>query len=370
MKKILLITIISTLIFSCNTDKKSKLEKLKKQHDEVAEQIKALEKEIADENGQDSTKIVIVGVTDLKAEEFKHYLEVQGKIDGEQNVTVSPKMMGTVTSIDVKEGEAVTKGQVLAHIDDAVIKQSLVTLDSSLVFATNLYNKQKRLWEQKIGSEVQYLTAKSNKEYYENLVKSTKEQLAMSKIISPINGTIEEIPIKVGQTVTPGVTTAFRVVNLAKVKVMAEIAEAYSAKLKTGNEVTISFPDLDKEITSKISFASKYINTVNRTFTIEARLDNNDEEYRANMIAVVKINDYSADSVITIPVNVLQKMSDSNYVYVAEKNKVNKYIAKKVKVKLGKTYNGYSEVLEGLKEGDKLITAGYQNIEDGQLLKF
>jgi len=370
MKKIALIAIISLLIYSCTTDNKSKLEKLKKQHDEITQQIKDLELIIAKENGKDTSKVAIVAVADLKAEEFKHYLEVQGKIDGEQNVTVSPKMMGVVTSIDVNEGESVKKGQVLAQIDDAVIKQSLATLDSSLVFATNLYNKQKRLWDQKIGSEVQYLTAKNTKEGLENQIKSIKEQMAMAKIVAPIDGTIEEIPIKVGQTVTPGVTTAFRVVNLAKVKVMAEIAEAYSAKLKTGNDVEISFPDLDKDITSKISFASKYINTINRTFTIEVRLNNDDEEYRANMIAVVKINDYSADSAITIPVNVIQKMNDSSYVYIAEKDKTNKYIAKKVKVKLGQTYNGYSEVLEGLKEGDKLISSGYQNLEDGQALKF
>jgi membrane fusion protein, multidrug efflux system len=370
MKKITLIAIMSLLIFSCKTDNKSKLEKLRKQHDEIAQEIKDLEKVMAKEDGKDSSKIAIVGVMDLKVEEFKHYLEVQGKIDGDQNVAVSPKMMGVITSIDVKEGEAVTKGQVLAHIDDAVLKQSLATLDSTLVYYTNLYNKQKRLWDQKIGSEVQYLSARNNKENYENLIKSTKEQIAMAKIVSPINGTIEEIPIKVGQTVTPGVTTAFRVVNLAKVKVMAEIAEAYSAKLKTGNNVVISFPDLDKEITSKISFASKYINTVNRTFTVEVRLDNNDEEYRANMIAVVKINDYSADSAIVVPVNIIQKMNDADYVYIAEKNNAKNYIAKKINVKLGHTYNGYTEILEGLKQGEKIITAGYQNLEDGQLLKF
>ena len=309
-------------------------------------------------------------MNDIKAGEFKHYLEVQGKIDGDQNVAVSPKMLGVITAIDVKEGDVVRTGQVLAHIDDAVLMQSLAALDTSLAFYTNLYYKQKRLWDQKIGSEVQYLSAKNNMESYQNLIKSTKEQIAMAKIISPIDGTVEDIPIKVGQTVSPGVTTAFRVVNLAKIKVMADIAEAYSAKVKTGNTVQISFPDLDKEITSKVSFASKFINTTNRTFSVEVKLDNNAEEYRANMIAVVKINDYSADSAIIVPVNVIQKMNGASYIYIAVKGKTNNYNAKKVEVKSGQTYNGYTEILDGLKEGDKLITVGYQNLEDGQPLKF
>jgi len=370
MKKILLFSLSALLILSCNPDKKAKLEKLKTQHDEIAEQIKTIEKEIALETGKTIDKITEVSVLDLKAEEFNHYLEVQGKIDGEENVSVSPKMMGVVTSINVKEGQDVTKGQVLAQLDDAILKRSLASLDSTYLFVNNLYLKQKKLWDEKIGSEVQYLTAKNTKESVENNIKTLKEQMLSAQIISPINGTVEEIPIKIGQAVTPGVTTAFRVVNLSKVKVLAEVAESYSAKLKTGNDVKIFFPDLDKEVISKISFSSKYINAVNRTFTVEVRLDKVDESYRANMIAVVKINDYHADSAFIVPVNIIQKISDENYIYLAEKNTANKYVAKKVKVELGQTYNGYAEIIKGIKEGDKCIINGYQNLEDGQLLNF
>ncbi|HNW99385.1 MAG TPA: efflux RND transporter periplasmic adaptor subunit [Bacteroidales bacterium] len=371
MKKILLIAIAGLFIISCSTDKKSKLEKLKKQYQEIAEQIKNLENEIAKEEGTGTgkDKITEVVITDLKKDEFNHYLEVQGKIDGDENIAVSPKNVGVVTAINVKEGDIVTKGQVLAQLDDAVLKQSLATLDSSLTFVTNIYNKQKRLWDQKIGSEVQYLTAKNNKETVENSIKTLKEQIAMSKIVSPINGTIEEIPIKVGQMVTPGYTTAFQVVNLSKVKVSADVAEAYASKLKSGNEVIVKFPDLNKEVTSKISFSSKFIDVVNRTFTVEVKLDNSDETYRANMIAIIKINDYHVDSAFSIPVNVIQKVEDENYVYIAVKES-DKYVAKKVKIKIGQNYNGYTEVLDGLKEGDKLITSGYQNLDDGQTLKF
>jgi membrane fusion protein (multidrug efflux system) len=369
-KKLLLVAVAAVLIISCGSDKKSKLDKLKQQYNDIAVQIKNLEKEIAKDEGKNIDKVAEVVVSDIKKTNFDHYLEVQGRIDGEENIAVSPKMMGVVTEIDVKQGQDVSKGEVLAQVDDAVLRQQLVTLDSSLNFVTSLYNKQKRLWEQKIGSEVQYLTAKNNKETIENSIKSLKEQMATAQIVSPINGTIEEIPIKVGQSVTPGVTVAFRVVNLSKVKVVADIAEAYSAKLKTGNIVKIKFPDLDKEITTKISFTSKFINTLNRTFFVEARLeDNYDESYRANMVAVVKVNDYHADSAITVPINVIQKIGADNYVYKTEKS-ANKFVARKVKVNIGQSYNGNTEILNGLKEGDKLITVGYQNLEDGQLLKF
>ncbi len=360
MKKIFIILLICLAMISCNTDKKTKLEKLKKDYSELADKIKTLEKEIAAEGGAKAEKSTVVSTIEIEMTSFDHYLEVQGKIDGDENVTVSPKTIGVITSIDVKEGQAVTKGQVLAHIDDAVMKKSIAELDSTLTYATNLYNKQKKLWDQKIGSEVQYLTAKNTKESLESKKKTLKEQLDMYKITSPINGTIEEIPIKIGQSAAPGIP-AFRVVNLSKVKVVSDIAETYSAKLKAGNKVKIFFPDLDKEIDAKITFASKYINAVNRTFVVESQLDNTSDEYRANMIAVMKINDYHVDSAIVIPVNSLQKIDGKEYVYLNVGNKATKNL-----VTTGKTYNGYTEILSGLKKGDKLISVGYQNLEDGE----
>lgn len=362
MKKIFIIPLICLAMISCSTDKKTQLEKLKKEYTELADKIKVLEKEIAAEGGVKTEKSTEVSTIEIELTSFDHYLEVQGRIDGDENVAVSPKTIGVITSIDVKEGEAVKKGQVLAHLDDAVMKKSIAELDSTLTYATNLYNKQKNLWNQKIGSEVQYLTAKNTKESLESKKKTLKEQLDMYKIVSPINGTIEDIPVKIGQSAAPGIP-AFRVVNLNKVKVVSDVAETYSAKLKTGYKVKIYFPDLDKEIDAKITFASKYINTINRTFVVESKLDNPSDEYRANMIAVVKINDYHADSVIVIPVNALQKIDGKEYVYLNAGGKATKTL-----VTTGKSYNGYTEILSGLKKGDKLISVGYQNLEDGEMI--
>jgi len=369
MKKITLFAgILLILLLSCNTDKKAKLENLKKKQDKIAEQIKALEKELNSEgNNSNDEKIKLVTIQEIKTQAFNHFIEVQGKLDGDENVTVTSKNIGVVNAIYVKEGDAVKKGQLLASLDAQILYQSLEEVKTQLDFATNLYNKQKSLWDQKIGSEVQFLTAKNNKESLENRLKTLQEQINMMKITSPINGTIEEMPVKIGQSMAPGIP-AFRVVNFSKVKIMADIAEAYTAKVSKGDSVIIYFPDIDLEIKDKIDFASKYINPINRTFTVEIRLNPGKYELRANMVTVVKIADYSSDQAVVIPVNMVHSDNSGTYVFVSES--VNgKLIAKKRMVKQGVSYNGIVEIIEGLKEGDKIITTGYQDIEDGQLIK-
>ena len=245
--------------------------------------------------------------------------------------------------------------------------QTLEELKTQIDFASNIYNKQKSLWDQKIGSEVQYLTAKNNKESLENKLKTLQEQINMMKITSPIDGTIEEMPIKIGQSMAPGIP-AFRVVNFSKVKIMAEVAEAYSAKVSKGDSVLVSFPDINLEIKDKISFASKYINPINRTFSIEIKFNSGKNPIRANMVTVIKIADYNSPNAIIIPVNLVQSDNTGSYVYVSET--INgKLVAKKRMVKQGMNYNGIVEILDGLKVGDKIITTGYQDLEEGQTIK-
>lgn len=369
MKTKLSILLIMVLLASCKPDNKTKLEKLKQKQEAIALEIQALEKLVAKEEGKSVAKEAIVAVADVIPAPFNHFLEVQGKVDGEENVAVSPRMMGVVTDIYVKEGEEVKRGQVLAQLDDAIYRQSLSALDSTRVFLYNMFIKQKNLWEQNIGSEVQYLSAKNNLENIDNNIKSLKEQLKTMSITSPINGTIEELNIKIGQTVSPGITTAFRVVNLAKLKVVAEVAESYAAKIKTGSPVLLHFPDLNLDIESRIAFSSRYINPINRTFMCEANVNAPNEIFRANMIAVMKINDYNNDSAISVPVNLVQKIDDASYIYTAQLQNGH-YVARKTQITTGYTYNGIAEITEGLKAGDKIITVGYQSVEDGTVLKF
>lgn len=368
MRRILLYLVVVFMIFSCSQDKKGKLESLKKQHDKISAEIKALESEIASSGkaAQEGFKMKVTAV-EIKKAPFAHYIDVQGKVDGEENIAVSAQILGIVSEIHVKEGDFVKKDQVLADIDASVLRQGMEELKSSLGFVNELYEKQKSLWEQKIGSEVQYLQAKNNKESLENKLKTMEEQLKMARVKSPIDGTVEEIPIKVGQAISPGFP-AVRVVNFSKIKVVAEVAEAFTAKIKEGNDVIVFFPDLNTEVKANIRFTSKYINPVNRTFLIDVRLSPGDAEFRVNMIAVIKVIDYAVKEAVVLPINLIQSDTKGKYVYTVQQ-KNGKNIAGKVPVTTGQSYNGQIEVLSGLNEGDKIITVGYQDIEEDMVVE-
>lgn len=365
MKKITIVFVALVVLASCSGgDKKAKLEKLKKQKSELELQIKTLEAELA---GTDSSKTTrMVSVTELMPTEFNHYIELQGKVDGEENVIATSKGAGVITNIFVKEGQSVKKGQILAELDMQVLKQSAAELKAQLDFATNLYNKQKALWDQKIGSEVQYLSAKNQKESLENRMATLNDQIDLMRIKSPINGTIEEIPVKIGQSIAPGMI-AFRVVNFSQVKVMVDVSETYASKVRNGDEAVIAFPDFNEEVKAKVTFASRFINPSNRSFQVEIRLNPGKFEFRANMIAIVKINDYVAKDAVVVPVNVIQKGMSEDYVLVAV-NKGKDVVAERRKIVSGSVYGGMVEITSGLKHGEKIITAGFQNVNDGDII--
>jgi RND family efflux transporter MFP subunit len=368
MKKMIVFTGLLIFFGACshNTDKKAQLDKLKKQHDEITLQIQQLEKEL---NPQGSVIATPVSITVIKKTPFEHYIEVQGRVDGNENIGVSPRSVGVVNKIFVNEGDFVKKGQLLAELDAQVFKQNLNELQSQLKFANDLYLKQKNLWDQNIGSEVQYLTAKNNKESLENKISTIQDQINMSNITSPIDGTVEDIPIKVGQMATAG-TPAFRVINFLKAKVVADVGEAYSSKIKTGDHVQVFLPDFNEVLEQKVTFASKYINPTNRTFTVEAELPSEQNVYRANMIAVVRVKDYMSPSCIAVPQNYIQSSKNEGTFVFIVKVENGKKLARKAFVKAGISYNGLTEITEGLKEGDTLITAGYKDLYEGQTISF
>lgn len=370
MKKILFLIGVMAFMASCgNSDnKQAKLENLKKEHDRIATEIAALENEL---NPGGTVAALMVMVDTIQPVLFEHFIEVQGRVDGTENVAVSPRTPGVVTRILVDEGEYVKRGQVLAELDADVLKQQLTDLKSQLVFVTELYNKQKELWDQKIGSEVQYLTAKNNMESLQNKIAIVQDQINMSNITSPIDGTIEEIPIKVGQMAAAGSPIpAFRIMNFSKAKAVADIGEANTAKVKTGDQVKVFLPDLNKELTERVAFASKYINPVNRTFQVEVTLPPANDVYRANMIAVLKIKDYSKPEAIAVPQDFVQTSRDEgHYVFVAAEEN-GKKVGRKRTVVPGITYAGLTEITTGLKPGDLLITAGYKDLYDGQFIDY
>ena len=361
-----LLIIILAAMFACSRGKQADLDQLKKQQVTLAEKIKKLETDSMFSDPP-SANDPLVMVKEVQPTTFNHYIEVQGRLDGDENVGISPQGAGKLVSIEVTVGQHVRKGQLLAKIDDAVLQQQLKTMQTNLGFLTDVYNKQKRLWDQNIGSEVQYLSAKNNKESMEQQIATLKNQIDFMYITSPIDGNIEDISVKEGQVVSPGLPI-IRVVNFDKLKVVADLSEAYSSKIRVGDKVKIYFPDLRQEVDASVSFSSRYINPVNRSFSVEARLDAPINGLKVNMVAVLRINDYTAPDAIVIPVNLVQSDRDQQVVFVAETNSPNK--ARRVVVTPGISYDGLIEIKDGLKPGDHLITIGYQGLEDGESIRF
>ncbi|SMD02940.1 efflux RND transporter periplasmic adaptor subunit [Pedobacter africanus] len=363
-------TSIYTLAFalvlaSCSSekpkDKKTELEQLKKQRTELNGKIEKLEAEL----GQNKTvaEVKDVTATELSEIHFRSYVEVQGKVDAEDNVEIMPESPGTVTQIYIKVGQNVSKGQVLAQLDDKVLKQSVAQMQTQLDLATTVFNRQKNLWDQKIGTEVQYLTAKSQKEGLERQLAGIKSQAAMNKIKSPVSGTVDAMELKLGQSVAPGNPTGIRIVNASRLKVKALVSENYGGKVSQGDEVQVSLPDVPDNLQAHISFAAKVIDPVSRGFNVEVKLPSS-KRYRPNMVAILKIIDYKNDQALVVPINAIQKSETSEYVFTAVNGK-----AKKVDIKTGKVSDGKAEILSGLKAGDKVVTTGFQDLNDGDSVK-
>ncbi len=357
---IYLIAIVFIAACGKTKDKKAELAQLKKERAELDGKIAKLEAEVGTQHVQEASEVSVV---ELEPVTFKSFVEVQGKVDAQENVQVSAETPGVITAIYVKAGQQVSKGQVLAQLDDKVVRQNISSLQTQLELATTLYKRQKSLWDQKIGTEVQYLTAKTQKEGVEKQIAVLRSQLAMYKLKSPISGTVDLMELKLGQALNPGMP-GLTVVNANNLKVKAEVAESYSGKVNTGDEVLVVFPDTQDSIVTRVTFASKVIDPASRSFDVEVKLPGR-SRYRPNMLAVLKIVDYRSNDAITVPVNAIQKSESGEYVYVAEKGK-----AKKVDISTDKVSEGKAQVIAGLKAGEKVITLGFQNLNEGDLIKF
>lgn len=370
---IAILSIITIVLTSCGDEtieaKKASLEKLKSEQAALSTQIKTLEDEIKSSGAmlESREKIVNVAVSNVETSKYNHFITVQGRVDGDENATISAKVPGLVLKVLVKPGSIVKAGQVLAEFDGNAIRKQIQPLETNLKLLTELYSKQKTLWENQIGSEIQYKQAKTSKEALEQNIAAMLEQLSMYKITASVNGTIDVVNLKVGQMAMPGLP-CFTIINFNKLKVKADVAESYANKIKEGNIAQVEFPDINKTITSKITYSGKGISALNRTFGVEVALPN-DNSYLPNMIAVLKIIDYSKDNAMVIPVNCIQNSQEGTIVYVAVTEN-GRTIAKKHLVTVGSTYNDKAEILSGLAVGEKLITVGYGDLNDGELIKF
>ena len=361
-----IIPVLSSSLFlvSCGGGGTESLADLKVKQAELKTQLSEISSKISKLEGDSAKKFTLVEAGTLTPAIFKTYINVQGRVDAEESVSLSSEMPGTITKINVKTGDQVLKGQVLAETDARALLQSISDLQTNAELVNQLYEKQKALWEQKIGTEVQFLQAKTQKESMEKKLATLQEQVRMTKIVSPINGTVDAVDIKLGQLTAPGMP-AIRVINFNNLKLKADLAESYISKVHKGAEVMVKFPDSNDTLSSYISYSARAINTLNRTFGVEVALDNK-KEYHPNQIAIININDYKSEKpVIAIPLNYIQKdLKGSPFVLLANGKK-----AVKRNVTLGKEYNGRVEVKEGLTETDLLIMSGYDGLNDGDAIE-
>lgn len=351
---------------SADKDKKARLEKLKTEQAGLVKEIKKLEEEIARENPESkSVKAKEVIVKELQPSKFEHFVQTQGAIESEENIQISAKMPGVVTNVFVQEGQEVRKGETLAQIDNSLILRNMEELKASLELAKTVYDRQKNLWDQKIGTEVQYLQAKNSKEGLEKRLAGLNEQNDQTRIKSPINGVVDEVTVKIGQNIMPG-APAVRVVNNSDLKVKANVSEAYVLNIKKGDKIMVHVPDLKKDIEAKVTFVGRSIDQLSRTFAVEAKLPSS-ADLRANMSVVLKIVYESFPAALAVPVNVIQDLSGEKVVFVAEERDGHTVSSKRPVVVDG-VFDGRAQV-QGLKAGDKVITVGYQGLSDGTIIK-
>ncbi|CAI8417550.1 MAG: Cobalt-zinc-cadmium resistance protein CzcB [Flavobacterium sp. SCGC AAA160-P02] len=386
MKNIFIIaSIFSIFMASCSKEKETSTEdliasknlkqirtvksELEKQKIEISKKIKLLNSVI--EKLDTLKRNPLVTSMTLKNEVFVHYLELQGNVKTKQNVLIYPEMAGILASVFVKEGQLVSKGDVLAVIDDGGMAQQVAQLEVTTALAKTTYERQQRLWDQKIGSEIQFLQSKTNYEAQKNNLAQLKKQQAKFKITAPFDGVIDDVIKDQGTIVAPGLgSEVFRIINLDQMYIEADIPESYVTSITKGKEVQVLFPILNKTITTKIRQTGNFINPTNRTFKAEISVPNKDQKIKPNLTAKLKINDYTNSSAVMIPQSIISENALGNqYVYVIKKMKGNYGVANQVIITTGKTQGDQIQILTGVSAGDMLIVEGARSVKNGQRIE-
>lgn len=377
MKPIVLITALF-LLAGCGgsrkesagnlTDKQLQLEALKKEQQSITEQIAKLEKEIiALDPSKAREKVKLVGVTAIETRDFAHYIDLQGRITTENIYFVTPRGMGgQVRSIYVKQGDQVRKGQLIMQLDDGLVQQNIKQLESQLSFARNIYERQKNLWDDGIGTEVQYLTAKNNVESIEKQIAVVREQLSYSRVTSEVSGIVETVNIRVGETFTGNPAAGITIVNPSALKATVDVPENYISRIRKGMPVIVDVPDINKSFNTQISHIGELISTTNRSFIAESKVPAS-PQLKPNQVAIVRILDHESKNAIVVPVETIQSDDKGKYVFVL-KDENGKKVARKKPVSVGEFYDELIEIRNGLASGEQLITKGFQGLYEGQLI--
>jgi membrane fusion protein, multidrug efflux system len=383
MKNIYFISFFILTIFSCTNQKKeavedviatNNLKKIRAKKNELSlkqqvinNQLKQIDLAI----GKLDTLKKNPLVTSIKIKEtiFKHYLELQGNVSTKQLLVIYPEYSGILTNVYIKEGQKVNKGQLLGKIDDGGLSQQLAQLKIQANLSKITFQKQSRLWNQKIGSEIQYLQAKSLYEAQQQAVNQLQKQISKTNIRAPFTGTIDDVITEQGSVVAAGQSRVFRIINLDNMHIETNVPERHIPNVKTNKEAQIEFPVLGKSILAKVNQVSDFINPANRTFKIEIAIPNKDKSIKPNLTARIKINDYTNNNALLIPQSIVSENANGQqYIYLV-KNKNNQAVAKKVIIETGKTQGDQIEILSGVSNGDEIIQEGARSIKDGQNIK-
>jgi RND family efflux transporter MFP subunit len=369
--KIIIIASALVVLASCGKKEDAKtgdLNSLKAQRAKLEAEMGKLDEQISK---LDTVKAqALVSVAKVRDTVFNHYVEVQGSVDTKENLVIYPQYQGTLLTLNVVAGQKVSKGQVIGKIDDGGLSQQVAQLENQAALAKTTFERQKRLWDQKIGSEIQFLQAQTNMVSAQKAAAQMHAQLAKTVITAPISGTVDEIITDRGQVVSPA-QGIVRIVNLSNMYVKTQVPEAYVGKVKVGTPVEVSLPSLDKTYMGKIRQVANNINPSNRSFTVEVTVPNTDNLLRPNQVAQLKIIDYTAKDALVLPSNVVQKDATGNpFAFVVTDISGQKGKAKKVAVKTGQTSGNVTEILGGLKAGDVIVTDGANTLSDGMDVNF
>jgi membrane fusion protein (multidrug efflux system) len=366
-KSLVIITVLIVLSLTvCRPrDKQAELARLEAQRESIDKRIEQLKEEIAEDNGTPREEaLAYVRAGEVRPEPFRHFIQVQGTVESDNNILVPAQANGVVKRILVRQGDRVSAGELLAELDGAILESSIAELENGLKLAATIYERQARLWDKNIGSEIEYLQAKNNKENLEKKLKTLQEQYRLTKIVSPIDGMVDDVMIKEGEMATAG-RGAIRIVQLSRLKIRAALSENYISRVKRGDSVEVGIPVVNRTLDLTIDAVSQVIDPNNRTFNIEIRTPAKESALKPNMLAVVTINDYTNPEALTVPQNVVQQTGNEHFLFVADKQN-GRWVARRRAVTPGETYDNRTEIVDGLKAGDLVISFGFQALADKQ----
>ncbi len=335
---------------------------------ELSSMIAQLEEQIAEEDPTVRKRTKLITTIAAEQKDFSHFVEIQGAVKSDDLVDVTSEMAGRILSLKAKEGQQVRKGQLIAELDLEQLKKQMAELQTSIDLATTVFERQKRLWDQNIGSEIQYLQAKSDKERLEKSMETLEFQLTKGKVYAPISGVVEREVLQSGEIASPGLPI-LQILNTSKLKVVADVPENLLRSVKLGETVTIQFPALDLERTARISRIGATIDPANRTFSVEVNLRSAGGGLKPNLLANMMIKDYAVEDAVVIPLHLIQQeVGGKDFVFVVGDEAGDK-VAKKAYVQMGFTYKGEALIEQGLKGGEQLIAEGNRSLTENALVE-